>query len=251
MKKDIYLTIVIPSYNEEKNIRLGALEKVVSFLSKKDFFWEVLVVDDGSTDGSPKLIEEFISDKEGFRLKKNTHQGKAGTVISGMLDGRGKYILFTDLDQATPIRELDKILPLFKEGYDVVIGSRNGKREGAPFLRAIMGPAFMFLRRIILGLTDISDTQCGFKGFKKEAAEKIFHKLKLYGERKKVTGSQVTAGFDVEVLYLAKILKYRVKEVPVEWHYIETRRVNPIVDSLRGLLDLIRIRVNSIKGFYD
>lgn len=247
----IYLSVVIPCYNESQNIKLGKIQQVLNFLTKKSFSWEVLVVDDGSLDNSKQLIKKIAKSSKGLRLVENTHQGKALTVITGMLLGRGRYILFTDLDQATPIAEIDKFLPLLETKADIVIGSRKSERKGAPFIRAIMGPGFTFVRKLILGLPYISDTQCGFKAFKKQVAGEIFKRLKLYKEKTKVSGSQVTAGFDVELLFLAQKLGYKIKEVPVKWNYVETRRVNPFRDSLLAFFDLLRIRWNSLRGFYS
>lgn len=248
--KNIYLSIVIPCYNEERNLRLGALEKVAHFLAKKKFPWEVIIVDDGSSDSSVDLIDNFIKEHEHFRLVKNPHQGKAATVVKGVKKALGKYVLFTDLDQATPIDQLDKLMPWFEKGYDLTIGSRNTKRKGAPFLRRTMAIGFIFLRNLLLNL-DIADTQCGFKAFTKTAVLDIFSRLEVYGSRQQAIGSTVTAGFDVELLYIAKKLGYKIKEVPVEWHYQETRRVNPIKDSWEGLADLVRIRWNSISRAYE
>ena len=248
--KNIYLSIVIPAYNEEKNIRLGALDKVVRYLETQEYEWEVIIVDDGSSDETVKLIEEFIHQNSRFHMIKNPHQGKAATVMTGMFKAVGSIVLFTDLDQATPLRESEKLLPWFEKGCDVVIGSRQGKREGSPFLRKFISWGFTVLRTIILGLKGISDTQCGFKAFKREVAVNIFKKLSLYGEQKTVSGAMVTAGFDIEVLFLAKKLGYGIKEVPVEWHYVETRRVNPVTDTIQGFSDILRIRMNAWKGVY-
>ncbi len=250
MNKHIYLSIVIPSYNEETNIRLGALDKVFHYLEGQSYSWEVVVVDDGSTDNSPELIEEFVRQTKNFTVIHNAHTGKAGTVITGVLAAKGDVVLFTDLDQATPLNQSEKLLPWFDQGFDVVIGSRNTRREGAPIFRLIMARGFMFLRSIVLGLKGITDTQCGFKAFKRDVARDIFSKLKLYGTRKKIAGSAVSAGFDIEMLFLAKRLGFKIKEVPVEWHYVETRRVNPLMDSWKGLMDILAIRLNAWKGLY-
>jgi glycosyltransferase involved in cell wall biosynthesis len=246
----IDLSVVIPAYNEETNIRLGVLEKVSRYLEKQTFSWETIIVDDGSTDATGKLLDSFVKNNSGFSVMHNPHQGKANTVISGMMVARGRIVLFTDLDQATPITEITKILPWFEKGYDVVIGSRSGQRHGAPFTRRVMARGFMMLRGIILGLRGIRDTQCGFKAFKNTVAKDIFHRLKLYGESHTVSGSMVTAGFDLEMLFLAKQMGYKIKEVPVEWHYVETRRVNPIIDSIQGFTDILKIRMNAWRGMY-
>lgn len=247
----LYLSLILPCYNEVKNLQKGVLNEVYHFLKQQSFESEIIIVDDGSNDGSIDLIGKFITDKPQFHLVKNSHQGKAYTVITGMLRGRGQYILFSDFDQATPIAELNKLLPWFTKDYDVVIGSRHGERRGAPFFRRLMALGFMFLRTVVLGLRGISDTQCGFKAFKREVARNIFSRLKLYGQKhKEVRGSLVTAGFDVEFLFLAKKLGYKIKEVPVNWHYVETRRVSPLKESWLGLTDMLKLRANDIMGKY-
>lgn len=247
--KQPFLSVVIPAYNEEMNIRLGALDRVSRYLERVAYSWEVIVVDDGSTDATRRLLGEFRSNK-GFTVIENPHQGKAATVITGMLAARGAIVLFTDLDQAAPIREVEKLLPWFEKGYEVVIGSRSDRREGAPMLRLLMARGFMMLRTIMLGLGGIRDTQCGFKAFRRDIAHDIFGRLKLYGTGHRVSGSMVTAGFDIEVLFLARKLGYRIQEVPIEWHYVETRRVNPLKDSWQALLDILKIRLNAWRGWY-
>lgn len=246
-----FLSVVIPAYNEETNIRLGALEKVSRYMEGRDYRWEVILVDDGSTDNTARLLDDYVRESRGFRVIGSPHQGKAATVVTGSLASRGDVVLFTDLDQATPLSEIEKLLPWFIKGYDVVIGSRNSRREGAPMTRIAMARGFMMLRSMILGLHGISDTQCGFKAFRQGVARDIFGRLRLYGDHHVVAGSMVTAGFDIEVLFLAKKLGYAIREVPVEWHYVETRRVNPMKDSWQGLLDILRIRINAWKGRYD
>lgn len=247
--ENFFLSVIIPCYNEERNLRLGALENVAHFLSKKDYNYEVIVVDDGSTDESKKLINEFNSDHPKFRTLTKQHKGKASTVIAGIEEATGSYIFFTDLDQATPIGEIDHFIPFFEKGYDLVIGSRNKKRRGAPLTRLAMARGFMILRNFILDL-GVKDTQCGFKAFTYKAARNIFPRLKVFNLKSIATGSTVTAGFDVELIYIAKILGFKIAEVPVDWHYQETRNVSPIKDSWEGLIDLFKIRINSMKGIY-
>ena len=250
----IFLSVVIPSYDEMANLQKGVLDKVEHFLSRKKFKYEVIIVDDGSTDGSIEFVERFIKDNNNFKLIKNPHLGKARTVIQGMLDAKGQYILFTDMDQATPIEEADKLLPYFNPsnaGFDIVIGSRNSTRKGSPWTRILMAKGMMFLRRLMIGIRGISDTQCGFKMFRSDVAKKLFTKIdSLHSKAARITGSSVSAGFDVEILYLAEKLGYKIKEVPVNWLYVETRRVNPIKDSIEGFMDLVRIKVNDAKGVY-
>lgn len=208
-------------------------------------------MDDGSDDGSTEFVEKFAKDNKKVRLIKNNHLGKAGAVASGMLAAKGKIRLFTDMDQATPIEETEKLLPYFAQGFDVVIGSRNTTRKGSPFTRRVMSRGMIVLRKLMVGIFDIHDTQCGFKAFSDVSAEKLFKKLNnLHQGFTKITGSNVTAGFDIELLYMADKMGFKIKEVPVEWLYVETRRVNPINDSINGLIDLIRIRTNIFKKVY-
>ena len=251
-KDGMYLSIVIPSYNEMVNLQKGVLDKVSHFLGKEKFAYEVIVVDDGSTDGSVEFVEEFTRENLNFQIIKSTHLGKAGAVTKGVLAAKGDYVLFTDMDQATPIEEVEKLLPYLGKRYDVVIGSRNSVRKGSPLVRLIISRATIILRKLLIGMTEISDTQCGFKAFRKDVAQKLFSRInELHEGFQTISGSSVTAGFDMELLLLARKMGYRIKEVPVNWFYVETRRVNPIKDSIEGLLDLLRIRLNSMKGRYD
>lgn len=247
----IYLSVVIPSYNEMANLQKGVLDKVEHFMDKQKFGYEVIVVDDGSDDGSVEFVEKFTKDNSNFQLFKNSHLGKAGAVTSGMLKAKGEYVLFTDMDQATPIEELTKLLP-FADKYDIVIGSRNSHRKGAPFTRLLMAKGMMVLRSVIVGVKGISDTQCGFKLFRKDVSDKLFSKLeKFHAGFKTISGSSVKAGFDVELLFLAQKMQYKIKEVPVEWLYVETRRVSPVKDSIEALEDLVIIKANDLRGKYN
>lgn len=246
--KLVYLSIVIPAYNEEHNIRSGVLGAVNDYLRDRQYSWEALIVDDGSKDKTVEYVENFVARHKGFRLIREPHRGKGGTVIAGMLKADGKYILFTDMDQATPLPEVEKLLSKLKEGFDIAIGSRAG-REGAPIVRKVMAYGFALLRTVALRLP-FKDTQCGFKIFEKEAARKIFQKMKVFNDKKLIKGAAVTAGFDLELLYIARKLGYKVAEVPVVWHHKEGTKVNPIKDSWEGLRDLLRVRINAFLGKY-
>jgi len=247
----VFLSVVIPSYDEMANLQKGVLDKVQHFLSQKQYSYEVIVVDDGSKDGSVEFVKEFIKNNPNFRLVENPHLGKAGAITAGVLSSRGDYVLFSDMDQATPIEEVNKLLPYFDEGYDVVIGSRKSQRRGSPWTRKLMAKGMVILRTFLVGIHGISDTQCGFKMFKQDVAQKLFSKLnKLHNSFEKVSGSSVSAGFDVELLYIAENLGYKIKEVPVNWLYVETRRVSPIKDSIAGFMDLIKIKIRDLKGEY-
>ena len=232
------------------NLQKGVLDKVEHFLSRQKYEYEVIIVDDGSRDGGVEFAEKFVKENPKFKLLKNPHTGKAGAVSAGMLKAVGEYVLFTDMDQATPIEEINKLLP-FKEQFDIVIGSRNSQRKGAPWTRALMGKGMILLRTLIVGLRGINDTQCGFKLFKGGVAQKLFARLSTsHNGYKQISGSSVKAGFDVELLLLAQKMGYKIKEVPVEWLYVETRRVSPIKDSLEAVDDLVRIKLNDLLGKY-
>lgn len=251
--KEIYLSVIIPCYDEMANLRKGVLEKVVHFLSKKKYSYEVIVVDDGSQDGSVEFVEKFIKENPHFRLIKNPHYGKAGAVTTGMLAAAGKFRLFTDMDQATPIEEIDKLLPFVASGeYDIAIGSRSAERKGAPLIRLFVSRSSVVLRKIFVGLNKISDTQCGFKLFSAKSAEDLFGRLKKIKKGfRKVSGPAVTYGSDIELLYIADKIDYKIKEVPVEWLFVESRRVSPVRDSVTGVMDLLRIKRNIFNGVYN
>lgn len=247
----IFLSVVIPCFDEMANLQKGVLEKVKRYLEKKNFSYEVIIVDDGSRDGSMEYIQQFTKENKHFNLIQNPHFGKAGAVTTGMLKASGEYALFTDMDQATPVEELDKLLPFLKT-HDIIIGSRNSERKGAPWTRILMAKGMIILRRIIIGFKGINDTQCGFKLFNRSAVRNLFPKIsKLHDDFHAISGSNVAAGFDVELLFLAQINGYKIKEVPVNWLFVETRRVNPIIDSIEGLASLFIIKKNALSGKYN
>lgn len=251
MIKIPYLSLIIPAYNEESNIKRGVLDLVYDYLSKQNYTWEVLIIDDGSKDKTTDLIKSFIKKHKGFELFCEPHRGKGGTVIAGMLKASGQIIVFDDMDQATPINQLEKVIPMIENGSDIAIGSRSG-RKGANIIRKIMAQGFMFLRTLILRLP-FKDTQCGFKAFKKTVARPIFERMKVFNDTQIASGSSVNAGFDLELLYIARKLKYKIVEVPVEWEEKGDRGtsgVNPIKDSWEGFRDLMKVRINAFQGKY-
>lgn len=246
------LSVVIPSYNEMGNLRKGTLSKVKRYLDRQPYDYEVIVVDDGSTDGSCEYVKTFTTEEKEFRLIENSHSGKAGAVTTGVLSAKGDYVLFTDMDQATPIEELEKLMPYVQKGFDVVIGSRSSSREGAPLTRKIMAKGMMMLRSTIVGLSEIRDTQCGFKLFSEKAGRDVFEKVKeIHHGFHEIHRSSVTAGFDIELLFIAKSMGFQIKEVPVDWLYVETRRVSPFKDSVEGFFELFKIRKNIKAGKYE
>ncbi len=246
-----YLSVIVPAYNEEPNFKRGTIDEIPKYLEKQSYSSEVLIVDDGSEDRTATLADAFAKKNENVIVVKNPHQGKAETVKSGVVKAKGELILFTDFDQATPLSEVEKLLPLFPE-FDIVIGSRQlpgAKREKEPIHRHLMGLVFNLIVQAI-AVRGIWDTQAGFKCFKEDVAKNLFSKLKVYGKGKKVQGALVTA-FDVELLFIAKKRGNKIKEVPIIWHHVATSRVSPIKDSLRMLRDVIKIRLNDFRGMYS
>ncbi|RJQ24517.1 glycosyltransferase [Candidatus Parcubacteria bacterium] len=245
---NLQISVVIPAYNEVKNLNSGVLDPIYDYLKKQDYSYEVLIVDDGSTDNTVELVEKIIKDKPGFKIVKNPHGGKALTVISGMLKARGEVVIFTDMDQATPINQIEKILPKFKEGFDIVIGSRSG-RKGAPLIRKLSAWGFSVVRNLMLGLP-FSDTQCGFKAFRGGSVQPVFSRMLSIWESMKASGAAVNAGFDVEILFLSKKLGYKIAEVSVDWRHVGTERVQLARDTIEALKDILRIRLGSMMGKY-
>jgi len=246
------ISLVIPCYNEEANIQKGVLDKIGNFTSRDRRFSEVLIVDDGSSDSSKKVIKQkYLTLFPKFRLIENNHQGKAFAVISGIKNSKSEYVMFSDIDLATPIEEANKLIEKAGKGIPVIIGSRSSVRKGAPLLRKIMAKGFIFVRNLIIGLKGIKDTQCGFKLFKKEAALEIIDKLKVFHEKKTATGSSVSAGFDIEFLFLAKRNGYSIVEVPVIWQHVETKNVHFVTDSIETIIDIIRIKYYHLSGKYE
>ncbi len=242
------LSVVIPAYNEERNLKKGVLEGVEKYLENRKLDYEVIIVDDGSEDTTREIVKKYLLKNSKFKIIENNHGGKAMAVMTGMLEAAGEIVLFTDMDQATPIDQWDKFVPKFEEGSDIVIGSRHG-RKGAPILRRLAAWGFSFLRGIILGLP-FEDTQCGFKAFSRKTIEKIIPKIKGEWGILHFKGGAVNAGFDVELLYLAKKYGFKIAEVPVEWNYVDTERVQVIKDAAAAIYDMIRIRINDLKGKY-
>lgn len=250
MENKLKITLIIPCYNEEANIQKGVLDKIGNFTKDDPRFVEVIISDDGSTDKTKKIIKEkYLSLFPKFKLLENPHQGKGYAIISAIKKTQGDWVMFSDIDLATPIEEAEKLIKEM-DHYQIIIGSRNSVRQGAPLTRRIMAKGFIFIRNLAIGLKNIKDTQCGFKLFKKDVAEKIIEKMILFGKKRKTKGSSVTAGFDLEFLFLASKLGFKIKEVPVIWRHVETKNVNFIKDSLETLKDILRIKYAEIMGRY-
>lgn len=245
------ISLIIPCYNEEVNIQKGVLDKIGNYTINDERFSEVLIVDDGSNDSSKTVIKnKYLKAYPKFRLIQNSHQGKAFAVLTGIKQAKGNYVIFTDIDLATPIDEADRLINEIKNGYQIIIGSRSSDRSGAPMMRKIMAFSVIIIRNVIIGLRGIKDTQCGFKLFEKKAALKIINKLIVFHNKRKVEGSSVTAGFDMEFLFLATRLGYKIKETPVDWRHVETKHVNFLKDVIESFKDILMIKYNDLTGKY-
>lgn len=245
----IKLSVIIPAYNEAANLKKGSLAEVNEYLKAQKYTYEVIVVDDGSTDNTADLIEKETARMDNFRLIRNAHGGKAVTVMSGLLEARGEIAVFTDMDQATPIKEIEKFLPKFEEGYDIVIGSRDG-RKGSPVVRKLLAWGFITLRNIIMSLP-FKDTQCGFKAFNQKSIQAVIPQLLDIWKNNKKKGAAVNAGFDVELLFLASRKNLKIAEVLVEWRHVQSERIQAVSDALDALSDMVRIRILSLLGRYN
>jgi dolichyl-phosphate beta-glucosyltransferase len=241
-EKEYYLSVIIPAFNEEKRLPPTLME-IFEYLTKQNFDSEIIVVSDGSTDRTCEIVEDLKSKIKNLKLIcEKENRGKGYAVKIGMLQARGKYRLFTDADNSTPISEIEKFWPEFEKGADIVVASRDIK--GAildppqTLFRRFVGEVFKYLRKIIVGLWEIEDTQCGFKCFKGEVAEKIFPKAKI--ER---------FAFDPEILLIAKKMGFKIKEVPVYWKNDLQSKVK-FKSMVKMLIDLFKIRINLLKGKY-
>lgn len=246
------VSIVIPAYNEEEIIRRGVLQRVAQYLSSQDYESEVIVVDDGSTDATPSLIEEAHVRWPFLSLLRAEHGGKGRAVAAGVRAARGRYVFFIDMDQSTPIDHLTDALRALREGADVVIASRwlkDSERLGEPLARRVGGRAFSLLVRLLL-LPGISDSQCGFKGFRKEVADELFAGLVVFGEGPRAVSGPMVTAFDVELLVQARERGYEIAEVPVTWHHVETDRVSVLRDGIRMLREVLAVWMNRRRGRY-
>ncbi len=236
-------SFVIPAYNESSRIR-PTLDELLRYIHERGWHAEVLVVDDGSRDDTPQIVRDYGKAHPEILLVENPgNRGKGFSVRNGMLHARGDVCLFTDADLSSPISEAPKLFDAIAAGADIAIGSRwlrsDLQTERQPLYRQAIGRIFNAVLRVVLGLK-FADTQCGFKAFRRDAAQRIFSLQRI--ER---------WGFDPEILFLARRMGFKVKEVPVIWAHSEGTRLHPFRDGLRMLLETLRIRWNAISGAYN
>jgi dolichyl-phosphate beta-glucosyltransferase len=234
------LSVVVPAYNEEHRLP-DTLAKLSRHLSSTSLRYEIIVVDDGSTDETGEVATAQAQLDPHIRLLMTRHAGKGAAVRSGALSARGRSVLFCDADLPMEPSELTRLAQKL-DHFPVVIASREGqgaRRFGEPFYRHLMGRVF---NRIVqfLAVPGIEDTQCGLKCFRLESARDIFARQRVDG-----------FGFDVEILFLARKLGYQIAEVPITWSHRDLSRVDPVRDTLRMLADIVRVRINDLSGRYS
>lgn len=230
------ISIVIPAYREKDRLP-GTLIRIEEYIASRNYGSEIIIVVEKKDIETKMAAMDFNNKYDNIIIIENSDsKGKGRSVKSGVLNSKGDYVFFLDADLSTPIEEIDKFIKFLDEGYDIVIGSRFLKEskilELQSLFRRIAGFIFRVLRRIIL-IKNIKDTQCGFKGFKKDVALNLFSKLNITG-----------FAFDVEILHKASKVGYSIKEVPVVWRNDPHSKVLPVRSSLEMLIDIFRIRFN-------
>ena len=234
-KEGPYLSIVIPAYNEQPNLA-STLRDIAQYLKAKNYNYEVIVVNDGSRDNTASIATSHATLFRYFTLLENTaNQGKGYSVKKGVLAACGELVLFMDADNSTRIDQIEKLIAAIQEGYDVVIASR--RVPGAvieirqPFYRTIPGNIYIFLSRLILGVS-VNDYNCGFKLYKKKAAQSLFAQL-----------TRRDWSFDSELIYLSSQFGFKIKEVPVRWQdKKETSKVKLLRDGIKSFTSLLKIK---------
>jgi glycosyltransferase involved in cell wall biosynthesis len=236
------LSLVIPAYNEGKPDRLPkSLNDIVAFVAAQNFPIEVIIVNNNSTDDTLQIAEEMAAKYPYISVVTEATQGKGAAVRTGMLRAQGEYLFICDADLSMPIGEVLKFLPDQAGDYDIAIASREAqgaRRIGEPEVRHIMGRVFNLIVQII-AVRGLSDTQCGFKCFRREIAQALFPLQTLNGW-----------AFDVELLFIAQRRRYRIIEVPITWYYRQHSKIKPLQDSINMVLETLKIRRNGWRGLY-
>lgn len=243
MQQEIYLSVVVPAYNEERRLPKTLIE-MDKYLRKQPYSYEIIIVNDGSKDGTAGAVGRILSQVKNARLIDNKeNHGKGFVVRQGMTEAKGKYRVFTDADNSTSIDQVEKMFKEFEKGCKVVIGSRDIKGAviavSQPWWRIMLGNIFNLIVQAVSGLWGIWDTQCGFKGFEKEAVERIFPKLTI--DR---------WAFDVEILVLAKKMGYEIKEIPVTWINDSESKVN-VKGMIKMLFEVLQVKLNVLNRRYN
>lgn len=251
-----YLSVVIPSYNETANLKRGVLDEVNSYLKKQKYAWEVIVSDDGSPEQEARsLAKDFCQRSPGFIYLQNDHGGKAFAVWAAIQKSQGDIVLFTDMDQSTPISELEKLLPYFDQGCDLVIGSRGLERKNFSPFRMLASAIFGTIRKTFV-LRHIKDTQAGFKAFKGNVIKEIFPLLQIIQTPPDAKSGWNPTAFDVELMVAAESRGYKIAEVPIVWEDRDqstgkSRGMAKFAkESINMLHEIFRVKANDLRGMY-
>ena len=236
-----FLSIIIPAHDEAQRLP-PSLERIKAFINTQEISIEVLVVENGSTDNTLAVAQSYLADFPQLRVFHEEKRGKGLAIRRGMLAAEGEYRFLCDADLSMPIEQVTRFLPAALGTFDIAIGSREvpgAKRYDEPAYRHLIGRGFNTMVRWLV-LPGLQDTQCGFKCFRGEVADRVFKMQRMEG-----------MSFDAEVLYIARKLGYHVQEVAIDWYYNPDSRVRLFRDSFQMALDLIKIRMNSSRGMYD
>lgn len=235
--KLIHLSVVIPAFNEELNFQRGVLDEVYNYLKTQTYLWEVILVNDGSTDRTLELLQKFTATHQGFKIVDIPHGGKVAAVKAGVEEARGEIVLFTDFDQSTPLTEAEKVLEQFEKGSDVVIAQRSGQNIDRPFLHILRSKIFSLLVQMIV-LPGVTDSQCGFKAFKNNIGKQLFSELQV--TQKTQQGGYMGA-FDVELIFLARKHGFKINSIPVSWKAYESNKLSSS-EPIKMLRDIVYVR---------
>lgn len=236
----IFLSVIIPAYNEEHRLP-NTVEQAYNFLQAQSYSYEVLIVENGSSDRTLAVAKEFASQHAGFRVLQSG-RGKGEAVRKGMLEAQGEFRFMCDADLSMPIEQINRFFPPALHDFDVAIASREAPgavRYNEPLYRHLGGRLVNGMIRL-LALPGLHDTQCGFKCFRSAVAEDLFRCQTLPGW-----------SFDVELLYIARLRGYRVIEIPIPWYFGSESKVNALRDTWRMMWDILAVRKNARQGLYD
>jgi glycosyltransferase involved in cell wall biosynthesis len=234
------LAIVIPAYNEERRLPRSLVE-LRRYQEQYDGPFEVVVCDDGSTDGTATFVQEQAQENPWLRLVRLPHRGKGSAVRGGMLVASQPYVVLCDADFSMPVQQLDRFVAALDAGCQVAVGSRelpDSHRYREPARRHVMGRVFNLIVKALV-VPGLNDTQCGFKGFRLAVARDLFSNQRMEG-----------FSFDAEILFVARKRGYAMQEVPIDWYFDADSRVRPVADTFSMVLDLLRIRWNDLRGRY-
>jgi dolichyl-phosphate beta-glucosyltransferase len=235
-----FLSIIIPAYNEEMRLP-RTLEQVFDFLQKQNYPAEVLVIENGSQDRTLQVAHSFCERYSQLRVLQNQSRGKGLAVQRGMLEAQGEYRFMCDADLSMPVEEIARFLPPLLDGYEIAIASREAPgavRYNEPAYRHFVGRGYNLLIRL-LAVPGLQDTQCGFKCFRGEVAEELFRRQTLAGW-----------SFDIEILFIGRLRKLKMIEVPIPWYYNSGSKIRVLSDSIKMGRDLLTIRLNAWRGVY-